>query len=303
MLGELLSFGSSIVGGLTSANSAENATHDNIAYAREKSDQDYARQKEFAQNGIQWRVDDAVKAGLHPLFALGGGGASYAPSSTAVTFDDGGKDLGRSISEMGQNVSRAALASQSAEIQKRQVAISEALAAAATTKDYAQAEYYNSMAARARGEFNQSGPAMGDSSGWVTSGNDVVHQGTPNTPGQTMSPFFDRRQVKPSEVVSANSDDPASEAGTSPHWKTYTLNSKGMLIQLPAGSGPSEAYESMAESKTLLGFVIGRNVEKYGAKWLVEFMKSYGHLFTALSPVGSYEGSKEYSGSSNMGPN
>lgn len=47
--------------------------------AVDTSGQDYERQKEFAQNAIQWRVADAKKAGLHPLYALSGGGASYSP--------------------------------------------------------------------------------------------------------------------------------------------------------------------------------------------------------------------------------
>lgn len=37
-------------------------------------------QREFAQNSIQWRVNDAKKAGIHPLAALGSQGISYNPS-------------------------------------------------------------------------------------------------------------------------------------------------------------------------------------------------------------------------------
>lgn len=40
-----------------------------------------ALQREFAQNSIQWRVDDAKNAGIHPLYALGAQGASYTPQS------------------------------------------------------------------------------------------------------------------------------------------------------------------------------------------------------------------------------
>lgn len=36
-------------------------------------------QKEYAQNGIQWRVADAKKAGLHPLYALGANTPTYTP--------------------------------------------------------------------------------------------------------------------------------------------------------------------------------------------------------------------------------
>lgn len=36
-------------------------------------------QREFAQKGIQWRVEDAKAAGLHPLAALGANPANYSP--------------------------------------------------------------------------------------------------------------------------------------------------------------------------------------------------------------------------------
>ena len=41
----------------------------------------YEREKEFAQNQIQWKVKDAVAAGLHPLAALGVNPASANASA------------------------------------------------------------------------------------------------------------------------------------------------------------------------------------------------------------------------------
>lgn len=63
-----------------------------------------AMQKEFAQNGIRWKVEDAVKAGLHPLAALGAQGASYTPVSTNFSSDSPRADF---YSKTGQNISRA----------------------------------------------------------------------------------------------------------------------------------------------------------------------------------------------------
>lgn len=62
-------------------------------------------QKEFAQNGIQWRVADAVKAGLSPLAAIGTSGASFSPS-----YQVGATESGPDYARMGQDVSRAASA-------------------------------------------------------------------------------------------------------------------------------------------------------------------------------------------------
>lgn len=71
-------------------------------------------QREFAQQGIQWRVADAKAAGIHPLYALGGGGASYTPSAISVG-DSGGSDLGRDLANMGQGLGRAVAAASSKE--------------------------------------------------------------------------------------------------------------------------------------------------------------------------------------------
>jgi len=54
-------------------------------------------QKQFAQQGIQWKVADAKKAGIHPLYALGAQTHSFAPVQTG----------GGNFSQMGQSVGRA----------------------------------------------------------------------------------------------------------------------------------------------------------------------------------------------------
>lgn len=65
-------------------------------------------QREFAQQGIQWRVEDARKAGIHPLYALGSGGASASPVAVGDTA------MGSAIADFGQNVGRAIDATRSA---------------------------------------------------------------------------------------------------------------------------------------------------------------------------------------------
>lgn len=55
-------------------------------------------QREFAQNAIQWKVADAQKAGIHPLYALGAPTMNYAPQSIGGMDAAGG---------MGQDISRA----------------------------------------------------------------------------------------------------------------------------------------------------------------------------------------------------
>lgn len=60
-------------------------------------------QREFAQNAVQWRVADAKAAGIHPIYALGGAGATYTPSAMNL----GGGDDGSHFSRIGQNLGRA----------------------------------------------------------------------------------------------------------------------------------------------------------------------------------------------------
>jgi len=82
MLGELISAGTSVLGGLLQ---------------RKEAKKQAALQREFAQNAVQWKVEDAKKAGVHPLYALGANTVSYAPQSVG--------DLG--VSQAGQNIGRA----------------------------------------------------------------------------------------------------------------------------------------------------------------------------------------------------
>lgn len=69
---------------------------------KEQFERNYNIQKEFAQNSIQWRVDDAKKAGLHPLAALGMAGGSYTPTSYNSNYAQSGAMLGDAVSGLGQ---------------------------------------------------------------------------------------------------------------------------------------------------------------------------------------------------------
>lgn len=95
-----------VLGLIGSGNSAANAAAINR--------QNYEAQKEFAQNGIRWKVADAKAAGLHPLAALGAQTSSYSPS--AVLGDspdysflrDAGQGIGRAIDAKMTQKERAA---------------------------------------------------------------------------------------------------------------------------------------------------------------------------------------------------
>ena len=106
MLGELIGAASSIAGGLLGQRSA-----------RKAQKKEYERQKEFAQSGVQWKVEDAKKAGIHPLYALGANTVSYAPSSVGSTdfgLADAGQNIGRAIDSTRSASGKAEALSQTA---------------------------------------------------------------------------------------------------------------------------------------------------------------------------------------------
>lgn len=105
--GSLISGAASLLGGGISA-----------ITGKQSGDREYERQKEFAQNGLRWKVADAKAAGIHPIFAVGANTATYSPQAAV------GSDYG--VSAAGQNISRAIEAGQTrrereemADVQKR----------------------------------------------------------------------------------------------------------------------------------------------------------------------------------------
>lgn len=90
MLGTILSTAANVVGGLLARKSTKDANKENIA-----------QQREFAQNSIQWRAEDARKAGIHPAFAMGAPTMSFAPSSV------GDSSMPAAMASMGQDLGRA----------------------------------------------------------------------------------------------------------------------------------------------------------------------------------------------------
>lgn len=89
--GAVLSAGTSLLGGYLANRSRENVAEESAQL-----------QREFAQNGISWKVADAKRAGIHPLYAMGNQGIAFQPSMwSGDGIADGlaaaGQDIGRAI--------------------------------------------------------------------------------------------------------------------------------------------------------------------------------------------------------------
>lgn len=108
MLGPLLaagiSAGSNLIGGLIGQQGAKEANAASLAMA----ERNIQLQREFATHGIRWKVNDATKAGVHPLYALGASTTSFSPVSVGSLNE--GAPMANALSNMGQDVSRAASA-------------------------------------------------------------------------------------------------------------------------------------------------------------------------------------------------
>ena len=86
IFGSVLKF----AGGLLSDKTNKSVANQNIGY-----------QREFAQKGIRWKVEDAKAAGLHPLAALGAQTHSFAPNALP------GSGVGDAMQQIGSDITRS----------------------------------------------------------------------------------------------------------------------------------------------------------------------------------------------------
>lgn len=96
---KVLPFAGDLLGGVLGKNQADKAAES----AQLQAIYNVQQQERFAKEGIRWRVDDAKAAGLHPLYAIQGSGATFNPNPIFVPS-------GPDYSSMGQNLGRAAQA-------------------------------------------------------------------------------------------------------------------------------------------------------------------------------------------------
>lgn len=214
----------------------------NEALALRTAASNEALQREFAQMGIRWRVEDAKAAGLHPLYALGGSGAAYAPAPALVhgsppevraprveaSLRSPG-DFG--LASMGQDIGRA-LAATLDPVQSAERALQLRLLEKQVDVADAQAQYYRS---RAVGD----GSPGGGQSVYIP-----ARSGYGEDPLQLIdAPYLrDTVRAQPSDVESSRSSDPSSTPGSRPLWSDYNFG--GHTLRLPS-KGATEALESL----------------------------------------------------------
>lgn len=98
-----MEFLESIAGGLISGVGSLIGGNQSKKNAERQAQMNYLAQKEFAQNGIRWKVHDSEAAGIHPLFSLGANTSSYNPV-IGYSGDGGLSDFSATL---GQSFDRA----------------------------------------------------------------------------------------------------------------------------------------------------------------------------------------------------
>lgn len=195
-------------------------------------------QEEFARSGIQWRVEDAKAAGVHPLFATGGSTAGFAPNPV-VPFDFG-------LKQMGQDVAGAKARQETAPERELRMAQLSALRAQAL-RDLAQSQLFDSEAARHRQEMS--------GGGFPGETVDVIS-------GAVVRPLLDAATyVEPSAALEARGG--LANERAQPGWTKFDFGDGPIVLPYtPESQGLMESLEGL--DVKFLPAVIAENVRRYG---------------------------------------
>lgn len=248
--------GMTIEGNLFSAREGKKAWRRSLRMQDRVSRQEYERQKEFAQMGIQWKVADAKAAGLHPLYALGAMPSNYSPAMMQSPSEPS-SGIGESMADAGQSISRAMMATQTNQEKQMQQMALDAHAANMAESDMRR-QVLESERDRNYQEMNR---GIWDS---IPSVNPMYEMGQSPIVLPDIAPA---NQVphgliapKAPTVYSSPRGDPSTGDGVTPMWRRFTIGN-GREIVLPGGMGgdAAEVLESLAESPILMAATVAEN--------------------------------------------
>lgn len=209
---DLLMQGAGMLGGVAGTILDYKAAEKDRIAQKDQAALNIAMQKEFAQHGLRWKVEDAKAAGISPLYALGAQGASFSPISVG---DPGGGDgyraVGQGLRNMGQDISRAVSATKTSVEKER-----DALTIAGAKAEVEGKHLDNQIKAKQLQNLSVAAPSFpgGDQSNFI--------------PGQGNSNVL----VKPAERTSSQKGRLAQEAGWTPD-VAYARTDTG-LVPVPS---------------------------------------------------------------------
>lgn len=227
-------------------------------YNQDLLEQQIASQREAQQNFIQWRVEDAKKAGIHPLFALG----ANSPSTFPISMGD---NIGPALREAGQDIGSATARMLDTQAKEKHQ-MDMALGAAQLSESDARREMYLSEAARNRQAPGAPMPGLGPQREGTVQGKFLNEHGQDvGVPGTGII------DLKPMDQTSAKEGNPDIVAGEHPGYQEMLYRGMPMLFPITQGESPEEILSEMS-LPAYTGLLL-LNGNTYGEGWITDFMK------------------------------
>lgn len=258
----LISAGGNFLGGLANIYQGNKAMRQEEHLAQRNIDY----QKEYAQNALQWRINDGKAAGLHPLFSMG----AQLPSFTPVAVSDRGSaqsaqgwsDIGRSI---GDGAAAYAKWKQDRKFDQIEQGVRDG-------KDYTKVHTLQDQIMQTEADLREESVTA------ARLDNDIrrleLENRYQNKAGQIDNPepeMSDAVNYKPDQVIRGSN---GQTAGTHPAWKKWQLD-KDLYIDLPwSDEGVAESLEGAPI--WLQALIIKRNTAKYGEAWRKRALEALG---------------------------
>lgn len=228
-----------------------------------QQEEGYANQREALQNSISWRVADARRAGIHPLYALGAQPMNISP---IINQDN----IGPAVQQMGQTISDVQKNAVTEHQKMMQFAEYQVLQSQMNRND-AEAELARTQAQRIATERNNiNPPGLG------------IHNEMGQNPTGGGTGFYD---VKAAEEISAKAGKAWSSAGKNPGYQLrYMDNGLPMYLPIAEGDSPEETISEM-HPLTWAGLLL-RNSRIFGPGWMEDMVKS---RYLGISPDREYK--------------
>lgn len=220
-----------------------------------------AFQREFAQHGVRWRVEDAKAAGVHPVYALG----AQLPAASPIAFAD---SMGPAISEAGQNIA-SGIAARGTRQDRLLAQYTLAAAKAQLRESDARIGLLEAETALARNQAIAAKP-------FPSLGDDGFLEGQVVDEAKAAEAARGLVEVSPAVMPSRSKVDSGLVAGTPAGMREFELPG-GFKVLLPSESQGtmSEAVESVSESILTQYGVLAENVRHYGWNWFFQFLDRY----------------------------
>lgn len=269
IIGGAIAAGASLLGGKKDRDYSREINAAQLAFAREQM----AFQREMAQHGVRWRVEDAKAAGLHPLHAMGG----ILPAASPVSVNFAQSGAGASLAEAGQHIGRA-VAAQMTPAERAAQDLQLKLGEAQLAESDARRVYYLSEAARTLSPSQVGAP--------MATVDEAAAAGT--IAGQV--------QVQAPVVAARSRDNQNLAAGEQALLQEYVWpDGKKSLLPATISGEISEALESMGlENPSLMLAVFSANVKRYGMGYALDALRRHvpgaeilsDRLLSVWEPVG-----------------